>query len=123
MIRGAVNAHDEAVVRLRVRGPGGVEASVDAVIDSGFSGSLTLPAAIVSQLGLVRRSSGRGTLADGSIQIYEVYAAELEWDASWRLVHVSAIGGETLVGMRLLAGHELRVEVEPNGDVEITPLP
>ena len=34
MIRGAVNARLEAVVRLRVRGPGGAETDLDAVIDS-----------------------------------------------------------------------------------------
>ena len=31
MIQGIVNAGREAVVRLRVRGPGGVEADVDAI--------------------------------------------------------------------------------------------
>jgi hypothetical protein len=30
---------------------------------------------------------------------------------------------EVLVGMRLLAGHELRVEVRPGGDVEVWRLP
>ena len=45
MIRGTVNAQGEAVVRLRVRGPSGAEQDVDAVIDTGFTASLTLPAA------------------------------------------------------------------------------
>jgi hypothetical protein len=38
-------------------------------------------------------------------------------------VLVSAVGDEALVGMRLLAGHELRIEVVPGGVVEVTPLP
>ena len=42
MIRGVVNARNEAVVRLRVRGPAGSESDIDAVIDSGFTGSLAL---------------------------------------------------------------------------------
>lgn len=33
MIRGSVNARHEAVVRLKVRGPEGVESDADAVID------------------------------------------------------------------------------------------
>jgi hypothetical protein len=37
MIRGVVNALSEAVVRLRLRGPGGVETDVDAIVDTGFS--------------------------------------------------------------------------------------
>jgi hypothetical protein len=33
------------------------------------------------------------------------------------------VGDEVLLGMRLLAGHELRIAVVPGGSVEITPLP
>jgi predicted aspartyl protease len=58
MIRGAVNARHEAIVRLRVRGPSGVELDVDAIVDSGFTSSLTLPAAMVTALGLVRQLGG-----------------------------------------------------------------
>ena len=65
MIRGVVNARREAIVRLRVRGPSGSESEVDAVVDSGFSASLTLPVAVVDALGLVQQTSGRAILADG----------------------------------------------------------
>lgn len=37
---------------------------VNAVIDTGYSGSLTLPPALVSELGLSYAFSGRATLAD-----------------------------------------------------------
>jgi hypothetical protein len=33
------------------------------------------------------------------------------------------VGDEVLLGMGLLAGHELRIAVVPGGVVEITPLP
>ena len=66
MIRGAVNARHEAVVRLRLRGPGGIEAEVDAIVDSGFTSSLTLPATKATALGLVRQSGSSAVLADGS---------------------------------------------------------
>ncbi len=123
MIGGVVNARHEAVVRLRVRGPGGSELDVGTVIDSGFTASLTLPIATAAALGLPRQSGGGAVLADGSVRQFDIYAAEVEWDGSWRPVLVSAIGDEALVGMRLLAGHELRIEVVQGGVVEITPLP
>jgi predicted aspartyl protease len=123
MIRGSVNARGEAIVRLRVRGPGGAAQDVDAVVDSGFTASLTLPAVAVTGLGLARQSGGRAVMADGSFRQFEIYAAEVEWDGAWRPVLVSAIGDVALVGMRLLAGHELRIAVVPGGAVEITPLP
>ena len=123
MIRGVVNARHEAVVRLRVRGPGGAELDFEALIDTGFTGSLTLPSAAVTALGLVRQSGGSVALGDGSVRHFDVYAAEVEWEGNWRPVLVSAIGDEILVGMRLLAGHELRVAVVPGGPVEISPIP
>jgi predicted aspartyl protease len=52
MIRGTVSANREPVVRLRVRGPGGIVAVVGLVVDTGFTGALTLPAAVVAVLGL-----------------------------------------------------------------------
>jgi len=96
---------------------------VEAVVDSGFTGSLTLPAATVTALGLARQSGGSATLADGSSRPFDIYAAEVEWDGVWRAILVSAIGAQALLGMRLLDGHTLRVDVVPGGIVQITPLP
>ncbi len=103
MSSGTVNARLETVIRLRVRGPAGTELDFDAVIDTGFTSSLTLPAAAVTALGLVRQSGGSVVLGDGSVRPFDVYAAEVDWDGSWRPILVSGIGAEVLVGMRLLA--------------------
>ena len=123
MIHGVVNARHEAIVRLRLRGPGGTELDIDAVVDSGFTASLTVPPLVVASLGLAQHSGSRAMLADGSMRSFGVYAAEVFWDATWRPILVWAIGGESLIGMRLLAGHRLSVEVVPGGLVEISPLP
>jgi clan AA aspartic protease len=123
MIRGVVNARREAVVRLRVRGPSGGESDVDAIVDSGFTASLTLPATTVTALGLARQSGSSAVLADGSVRQFDVCAAEVAWGGTWRAVLVSAVGNEPLLGMRLLAGHKLVIEVVPGGLVEILPLP
>lgn len=121
--QGTVNARREAVLRLRLRGPTGTEAELDAVIDTGYSGLLTLPAAVAAALGLERGMGGRATLADGSVRRFDTFAAELEWGGGWRNVVVSALGDEVLVGMKLLAGYQLRVEIVPAGAVEVTELP
>jgi len=123
MMRGGVNARLEAVVPLRVRGPSGTEVVVDAVVDSGFTAALTLPAAVVATLVLSRQSVGGAVLADGSVRQFDIYTAEVDWDGSWRPVLVSAVGTEVLLDMGLLAGHELRIAVVPGGAVEIKPLP
>jgi clan AA aspartic protease len=123
MIRGVVNARLEAVARLRIRGPGGLESDVDVIVDSGFTASLTLPATMVTALGLVRQSGSSAVLADGSVRQFDICAAEMEWRGTWRSVLVSVVGNESLLGMRLLSGHKLGMEVVPGGVVEILPLP
>jgi clan AA aspartic protease len=122
-MRGIVNARHEAVVSLKVRGPSGVEADVDMIVDSGYTASLTLPMALVTALGLTRQSGGTAVLADGSVRLFDIYTAEVQWDGTWRPVLASVIGNESLLGMRLLAGHKVTMEVVPGGLVEITPLP
>lgn len=113
MIQGTVNARLEAVVPLRMRGPSGAEADVEAIVDSGFTASLTLPMTMVMSLGLARQSGGTALLADGSVRQFDIFAAEITWDGTWRAVLVSAVGSESLLGMRMLAGHRLVVDVVP----------
>ena len=123
MIQGVVNGRLEAVVRLRVRGPGGVESDVDVIVDSGCTAALTLPRVVVAALNLPRQSSGTAILADGTACQFDIYGAEVEWGGTWQFVLVSAVGNEPLLGMRLLSGYKLTVEVVPGGLVEIVPHP
>ena len=123
MIRGAFTARGEAIVTLRLRGPGGFEILVDAAIDTGFNASLTLPLEEVAVLGLPYESSSHAILADGAVARFDVYLAEVYWGSAWRTVAISVVGEEVLLGMRLLAGHRLRIDAVPGGLVEITPLP
>jgi clan AA aspartic protease len=122
MVVGAVNARREAIVPLHVRGPDGTDLILDALVDTGCTAALTLPAKTVAALGLLKQSSGRATLADGSVRQFEIYAAEVAWTGGWRSALVAAVGEEVLLGMGLLAGHELRIVVRPGGAVEIVPL-
>jgi predicted aspartyl protease len=123
VIRGAVNAQREAIIRVRLRGPTGLEADFDAVIDTGFNGAMTLPSTDIAALLLRRRLAGRASLADGSTRQFGVYDAEIWWDGTWRRIVISGLGEETLVGMAVLAEHTLRIDVRPMGAVEIDPLP
>ena len=122
MMRGSVNARLEARLRLTIIGPTGIRQDIDAVVDTGFTGSLVLPTMTVASLELLRRSGGTATLADGSSCNYDNFGAEVEWNGGTRGVVVSAVGDEALAGMVLLAGHQLTVDIEDGGSVEIKPL-
>jgi len=64
---------DEARNRLIVRGPRGCKREVYAVVDTGFTASLSLPPKMITALGLHWQSFDRGILADGSETLFDVY--------------------------------------------------
>ena len=123
MIEGVVNASREAVVTVPVRGPSGQEREIQAVVDTGYSGMLTLPPSIVAELSLPLRSSGRAILANGTEDIFSIYDAALVWDGALRKVEADALGPTPLAGMALLDGYRLCLDVEEGGRVTIEAVP
>ena len=83
MITGTVRS-DECRIRLKVKGFQRREAEVEAIIDTGYTASLTLPPALVAALGLRWQTLDRATLADGSECVVDVYEAKVLWDGKTR---------------------------------------
>lgn len=123
MMTGVVNADMEPLLRLTVRGAGGQPHDVEVVIDTGFNGFLTLPPALIAALGLPWLCRQQGQLADGSILTFDVYVATVDWDGQPRSVEVEAADAQPLLGMGLLQGSQLQIEVVLGGPVTITRLP
>jgi clan AA aspartic protease len=123
MIIGAVDANLDARIPLFVEDATGQTHPIDVVIDTGFSGFLTLPPAQIALLGLLWLSQEFCMLADGSIHTVDLYAASVIWDSQTRAIHVSAVDLSPLVGMKLLQGSEVRIQVKPGGLVHIDALP
>ena len=121
-LRGIVSERLAAIVPLQLFGPAGA-LDVSAVVDSGFTASLTLPASVIISLGLVRTSHSSAFLADGSEQEFDVFEVEVKCGDDRSKALAFGIGREILLGMGFLAGHELRVEVVPGGAVEVRRLP
>lgn len=119
MITGLVNSDLEATIQLMVRGPGGRESEVEATIDTGFDGFLTLPPAFVTMLGLRRLSRGRAILANGQEALFDIYGSTVIWDGDPRHVETDAVDAPPLVGMALLYGYHLHVHIEDGGRVLI----
>lgn len=63
MITGVVNVNREAVIRLVVAGPSGQQQEIEAIVDTGFTGFLTLPPALIAALGLSWLSRQPGILS------------------------------------------------------------
>ncbi len=121
MIAGVFNDREARVI-LSVRGPGGEEQGVAPIIDTGFSGYLTLPAAVVEALDLDQLGQGEALVGDGTIQVFELYEAIIIWDDEAIVVEVATAETEPLVGMSLIYGHDLRIEAIEDGAVTIEKL-
>ena len=122
MITGVVNARHEATIRLSVHHANGQEQEVEAILDTGFSGSLTLPPALIATLGLPWRTRGTVILANGSEDQFDIYAAVIRWDGTPRNILVEAANTDPLVGMALLTDHEVHIQVAEGGNVIIEAL-
>ena len=123
MIQGVVNAAYEAVVALSLRGPTGQAQDIEAVADTGYSGFLTLPATVVTELGLPFAYIGRAFLANDEEVSFDVHDVTVLWDGEPRDVKADATGSTPLVGMLLLDRHNLSIEVESGGRVVIEARP
>jgi len=123
MITGVVTPQREAIVHLGVRDRAGNDHDVEAIIDTGFDGSLTLPPSVIAALGLTWRRRGRVLLADGSDSVCDIFEATVIWDATPRRIPVDAADTVPLIGMSLLDGYELIMRVTNGGDIRITALP
>ena len=121
MIQGMVNAAYEAVVTLSLLGPAGQAQDIHAVVDTGYSGFLTLPAALVSELGLDFAYVGRAFLANDDEVSFDVHEVTVLWEGQPRHVKADATGSTPLIGMLLLDRHNLNIEVESGGRVIIQP--
>ncbi len=122
MITGSVNAYRDAVIRLTLLGTKGQTQEIDAVIDTGFNGSLTLPQATIDTLELSWRSRGSSILANGQVDECDIYTAVVLWDGQKRPLLIEATESDPLVGMRLMAGYRITIENIDGGPVTLEKL-
>ena len=90
MIEGVVNAGHEAVVTLSLQGPEGQAREVEAVIDMGYSGYLTLSPVTAAELELAFVGNGHAFLANDAGVEFDVYDATVLWDGQPRDIEADA---------------------------------
>jgi clan AA aspartic protease len=119
MIQGTVNADLQPLIQLSITAADGTDHSVEAMVDSGFNGWLTLPPAMTASLQLTWLQRGQAVLADGNTVFFNIYQASILWDGGTLTVPVDEAEGIPLVGMLLLQGYELKIHAVIGGSVEI----
>ena len=122
MITGKITANREAIIELEIIGSNQKREKVEAVIDTGFNGYLTLPNDLINYLKFQIAGSRHVTLGDGNVVVLDMYLAKVLWHGQEREVLILEAEGGPLVGMSLLYGSRVMLEVVDNGNVTIGPL-
>lgn len=118
MTEGLFTTDGEPALRLRVKGLHQARV-VEAVIDTGFTGELTLPPALIASLGLPKRTQEEVMLGDGTVRTVQMYAASVIFAEQEHRVLVGAASTTPLVGTDLLRGFSLRIDFREGGRVEV----
>jgi clan AA aspartic protease len=119
MMQGFVNRNCEAMMPIVVGNDNKPRQLVEALIDTGFTGFLSLPLSMIESLGLPWIFSDSVTLGDGSEVIFQMYRATVIWNGQLKVVDVAASESEPLLGMSLLYGFKLQIEAIERGIVII----
>ena len=122
MMQGIVDQNCEATIRLVVGNVDSQRQMIDAVIDTGFTGFLTLPSSVLADLNLRAYRREEGILGDGSTCIFDVYRGLVIWDGELRRIDINESDTEPLVGMGLLYGYRMQLDVIEGGTVTIQAL-
>lgn len=120
-MQGRVNQSCEATLSIVIKNSATTQL-VDAVIDTGFSGFLTLPSDTISMLGFSWQGRDAATLGDGNSCTFEVYIGIVIWDGQYREIYINESETVPLIGMRLLRGYDLRIQTIEGGIVTIEAL-
>jgi clan AA aspartic protease len=121
MMQGRVNPRCEATLGIAVRNNETTQ-MIDAVIDTGFSGFLTLPSDVITSLGFSWEGRDVATLGDGTFCTFEVYIGLVIWDGQYREIYINESETVPLIGMQLLRGYDLRIQAIEGGLVTIEAL-
>ena len=122
VIIGTVDARLNAIVNIALLGRNSRRQTVEVVIDTGFDGYLTLPYQVVARLEFPWVRSQTVILGDGNPQPCDVYDGEISWNNQLRSIEIEAADTQPLIGMALMCGFDLHIEVVEGGTVALEPL-
>ena len=123
MMRGKVNQSGQPRVAVEMLGRDGWFRPVDFVLDTGFGGDLLLAPDTLQQLEVIEDNQIDGALATGQSIMLRSWRGTALWHDRPVGVVILEAGGEPLLGMNLLRGSRVTLDVLVDGDVAIDELP
>ena len=123
MIRGAVTRNPggglEAWIAVSVMDAYGDLQQCEVIVDTGFTGWLTLPEADIRRLGLVRAGSRDSITASGNAESFDYYETWVSRHGQLHEIDVCQSIDQPLLGTGLLEGSRVAVDAWDGGDAII----
>jgi clan AA aspartic protease len=109
---GRVDDDGRALVTISIRSAvGAPDMTVEAWIDTGFTGELVLPQPIIDGLGLGQSGTLNAQLGDGTFVVLETFTCLVDWLGQRLAIEVVANAGNfPLLGVGLLRTSKLTVD-------------
>ena len=124
MLTGRVSLYLQARLSVEILDQDGQPHPVDALLDTGFNGELALPPRTIRQLELPPKGDQQNAeLANGEVVRFSLYTGIVLWNGRPRRVDVIETDSDPLLGMTLLQGSRVTLDVRYGGPVAVTPLP
>ncbi len=92
---------------------------VNAVVDTGYNGSLSVTPDIAQRLELPFRETRSYELGSGEIVEFQVHDITVVWDGELREAAALVTDGGVLVGMSMMTGYTLFIDAIDGGEVRI----
>jgi clan AA aspartic protease len=124
MVRGTFDTSGSPVINVEVSGPSGPRRNLTAIVDTGFTGFLSIPSAELAQVGLAPTGAALVILADQTPLPTStcIGTAHLGSESRVGIIVIDVGGVEVLLGMDFLRKFGKRLIVDPANDiVELQP--
>ena len=122
MIRGKVSGDLQPLVAVDIIDGEGHPQSLEVILDTGFTGYLTLPTKSIQRLGLPSVGQRTFELANGELFEFEAYLASVSWHGRLSDALVLKSDSAPLLGMTLLWGSRVTLDALTDGEVAIEEL-
>ena len=122
MIRGKVNVNQQALINVDFMDGEGRPRPLEVILDTGFTGYLSLPRESINQLGLSSVGQRTFELANGELFEFQVYLGSVSWHGRPSDVLILESDSVPLLGMTLLWGSRVTMDALDGGEVTIEEL-